>query len=169
MKPANMRFVDEMQLDGNVYLNGTMDYVLVNRFGVTAEHGYKQQNINDFHVWTLDRDGNIVDSFADKLPHIALQYVPWKKLSACYEEMLENGLQAYREHFKDRPREDLEKRHKHNSKMFGKCLETAISSHLLHGFPIKFGSCGFVMDSKDKRGKPRVYQEWGNFCDEPNY
>ena len=83
--------------------------------------------------------------------------------------MLQDRLQKYREHFIDRPRKDLEKLHKHNSKMFGKCLETAISSHLLHNFPIQFGSCGFVMNRKDKFGKPHVYQEWGNFRDEPDY
>ena len=163
VKPANMRFLDKMQDAGNKYLDGTMDHVLVNTVGIMVENGYKQANKYDFHVWTLDSNGNTVDPFADKLPHIKLKYKPWKKLSTTYEEMLQDRLQQYREHFTDRPREDLEKLHKNVSKMFDKCLEAAIQSHLLHGFEIKFGSCGFVMDSGS------VYQEWGNFRDEPDY
>ena len=38
VKPANMRFVDKMQVAGNKYLDGTMDHELLNTLGIIQTH-----------------------------------------------------------------------------------------------------------------------------------
>ena len=102
-----MRFVDEMQLTGNQYLNGTME-LSMSTSGVESieramellmltsggesiertmklsmlisgvacpEHGYKQSSDDDFHVWTVKSNGEIVDQFANKLLHLKVTYI----------------------------------------------------------------------------------------------
>ena len=87
-------------------------------------------------------------------------YLPWSKLSLKYTKMLQDNLQRYKEKFAEKSRDELELAHQYFSKMFDRCLDTAILSHMLHGYEIKIGSCGFVLEN----GK--VYQEFGNFRDE---
>ena len=61
-------------------------------------------------------------------------------------------------------RDELEKAHQYVSKMFDRCLDVAVLSKMLYGHEIEIGSCGFVQD-KSKT----IYQEFGNFREEPDY
>ena len=61
----------------------------------------------------------------------------------------------------------LEQAHQYVSKMFDRCLDVAVLSYMLYGHEIVFGSCGFVQDNGQDNGK--IYQEFGNFRDYPDY
>ena len=74
VKPAKMCYVDAIQLAGNMYLNGTMDLLVTNFAGIKVEDSYEQDSPGDYHVWNVNSNGEIIDSLADKLPH--LRFVP---------------------------------------------------------------------------------------------
>ena len=114
-------------------------------------------------MWNVNSKGEIIDSLADKLRHLEFVHKPWEKLSRLYFKKLQNTLKQYQEMYAGKTRDELEQAHQYVSKMFDKCLDAAILSHMLHGYEIKIGSCGFVLEDGS------VYQEWGNFRDKPDF
>jgi len=163
VKPANMCYVDEIQLAGNMYLNGTMDLLVTNFAGCRVEDTYKQSSPDDYHVWNVNSKGEIIDSLADKLRHLRFVHKPWEKLSRLYFKKLQDTLKQYQELYAGKTRDELEQAHQYVSKMFDRCIDVAVLTYMLYGHDIVFGSCGFA------KGNGKIYQEFGNFRDEADY
>jgi len=163
VKPANMCYVDEIQLAGNMYLNGTMDLLVTNFAGIKVEDSYEQDNPDDYHVWNVNSNGEIIDSLAAKLPHLQFVHRPWTTLSSFYTKKKQDTLKQYQEMYAGKTRDELEQAHQYVSKMFDRCIDVAVLTYMLYGHEMEFGSCGFEQDD----GK--IYQEFGNFRDKPDY
>lgn len=163
VKPAKMCYVDKIQRAGNMYLNGTMDQLATNFAGIKIEDSYEQERPDDYHVWNVNSNGEIIDSLADKLRHLRFVYKPWKTLSSLYAKKKQDTLKQYQEMYAGKTTAELEQAHQYVSKMFDRCIDVAVLTYMLYGHEIEFGSCGFEKDD----GK--IYQEFGNFRDRPDY
>ena len=55
----------------------------------------KQTSKNDYHMWCVDKHGNIKDVYAIHHPDIKLTYKEWKTTPSYYKDMIERKLKAF--------------------------------------------------------------------------
>ena len=102
----------------------------------------KQASKNDYHMWCVDKHGNIKDVYAIHHPDIKLTYKEWKTTPSYYKDMIERKLKA----FNTWTKEDKIKYFKDTSSVDFNCSTNSCFQKVLFGWDIKVGSVGIEMD-----------------------
>ena len=112
----------------------------------------KQSNKNDYHMWCVDKHGNIKDVYAIHHPDIKLTYKEWKTTPSYYKDMIERKLKA----FNTWTKEDKIKYFKDTSSVDFNCSTNSCFQKVLFGWDIKVGSVGIAKDDGS------IFWEFGN-------
>ena len=119
----------------------------------------KQSNKNDYHMWCVDKNGNIRDDYANLNKDLKLIYKEWKQTP----KHLEEKIKRYHTYYSMKDKKELVESLKTLSNIEGLCLHQSIIKNILFNYKMVIGSMANVLDDGYE------FWEYGNGLDFPDY